>query len=288
MKNKLFCKILFKTTSFFILISFIIIILFFIRHNFVDKNFPAVIFFDIGQGDSALIRNINGKNILIDGGPDNKVLKKIGKFLPYFNRKIDYLILSHYHEDHVTGLIELSKRYSVDKLFLAKNLNTNYLQDLLIKNIEDNKVNSNSEVFWIEDYLNLNLGNGCYLSFLNPKSFTESDNDNDSLINKLVCKNDSFLFSGDNELNVEEVMVKKVTSFDAKVLKASHHGSKTSNTLEFLKLVDPDFFVISVGVNNRHKHPSKVVLSRAIGLGLSVLRTDLDQDIIFELSMGNN
>lgn len=286
MRNKeMISKLCFKVFSSFLLLSFILIILLFVSSLLSNKKFPAVIFFDIGQGDSSLIRNINGKNIVIDGGPDNKAVTKVGKYLPYFDRKIDYLILSHYHEDHVTGLIEMSKRYKVDKLFLAKGAKTNYLQDTLIEVTEKSGLNKESELFWVEESLKLDLGLGCYLSFLNPKSFMIEANDNDSLINKLSCPGSSFLFSGDNELKVEEYIVENNINVQADVLKASHHGSKTSNTLDFLRLVSPNHFVVSAGLDNRNKHPSAEVVDRVSGLGISIMRTDFDQDVVFELNL---
>lgn len=288
MKNKLFFRTLFKTFSFSLLLSFFIIFLVFLFQFFLNKNTPAVIFFDIGQGDATLLRNINGKNILIDGGPDNKILKKIGKSLPYFNRKIDLLVLSHHHEDHVSGLLELVHRYPIDNLFLAEGLNTSYLQNLLVNYVQAGGLDGNSEIFWIGDFLKLDLGDNCYLSFMNPKVFSKTDNDNDSLITKLDCENKIFLFSGDNEFKVEEALIKEGVNLQADVLKASHHGSKTSNTLNFLQTVSPDFFVISVGLDNKHKLPSLEVVSRVKDLGIAIMRTDFDKDIVFSLDIKEN
>lgn len=254
----------------------------------MERKKPAVIFFDVGQGDSILLRNINGKNILIDGGPDNKVLKKVGQFLPYFDRKIDVLILSHHHEDHVSGLIELAHRYSVGKLFLGQDLNTSYLQNLLIAYIQTGGLDGKAEIFWVDEPLKLILGPDCNLSFLNPKVISKTDNDNDSLITKLECKTASFLFSGDNELKVEEALVKEGVDLKVDVLKASHHGSKTSNTADFLQATSPNFFVVSAGLNNRHKHPSPEVVSRVKDLEISVMRTDMDSDVIFSLEINGD
>lgn len=288
MKNNIICKVIFRVFSFSLALSFFIIIFLFLSKGFLKRNAPAVIFFDIGQGDSVLLRNIHGINILIDGGPDNKVLKKVGKNLPYFNRKIDFLILSHYHEDHVTGLIEIVNRYKVDRLFLAKDLNTDFLQDLLISKIEKGGIDGEAKIFWIKDFVNLELAPDCYLSFFNPKAFSKTPNDNDSLITKLDCLNNSFLFSGDNEYKVEESLVAENINLSARVFKASHHGSKTSNTLEFLEMISPEYFIISSGLNNRHKHPSGEVLSRVVNLGISIFRTDLDKDITFMLNIDEN
>ncbi len=81
-----------------------------------QNNFLQVYFLDVGQGDAILIRTPDNKNILIDGGPDNKLLGELGAVLPWWDRQIDYLIISHYHSDHITGLIELLNHYQVKEI----------------------------------------------------------------------------------------------------------------------------------------------------------------------------
>jgi len=107
---------------------------------------------------------------------------------------------------------------------------------------------------------------------------------------KLDCSNLDFLFSGDNELEVEKALleaegflVNSKINLQAKVFKASHHGSKTSNNYEFLKMVNPEIFVISAGLNNRFNHPAQETLERALEMGLEIKRTDIGGDFIFPL-----
>jgi len=125
-------KAFLKIFLFFISLNFLILFFLFILEFLNNKNFPAVIFFDVGQGDAILLRNINGKNILIDGGPDNLVIKKLGKFLPYFSRHLDFVIISHYHDDHVVGLVETFSRYKIENLILAEGSKSGTTQDFLL------------------------------------------------------------------------------------------------------------------------------------------------------------
>lgn len=285
--KNLFLKIVFKLIIAFLIISFLLFLLFFINSIFLRNNQAAVIFFDVGQGDAILLRNINGKNILIDGGPDNLILKKLGKFLPYFSKHLDLVILSHSHDDHLGGLLEVFRRYQVDYLLLGKNLESSHLQDLLLDIIYDNNNLRNSqqkktEVVYIEQQKELSL-NECNLMFFNPLVLKVPDNDNNSLITKLTCPDWQFLFAGDNEVRVEQALLQSGLDLSVNVFKASHHGSKTSNIKEFLEALAPSFFIVSVGGNNRFGHPALEVLERVKDLGINIKRTDYVGDIIFLL-----
>ena len=284
--KNLFLKIVFKLIIIFLITSFLLFLLFFINSIFLKNNQAAVIFFDVGQGDAILLRNINGKNILIDGGPNNLVLKKLGKFLPYFSRRLDLVILSHSHDDHLGGLIEVFHRYQIGCLLLAKNLESSYLQDLLLSLINDNNMKKSqqkkTEVIYIEQQKELSL-NECNLIFLNPLVLKVPDNDNNSLITKLTCPGRQFFFAGDNETKVEQALLQSGFDLSVDVFKASHHGSKTSNTKDFLEALSPSFFIISVAENNRFGHPSPEVLGRVKDLGINIKRTDYAGDIVFLL-----
>lgn len=276
--KNLFIKIIIKIIIIFLIFSFCFLFLFFVKFIFLKNNESAVIFFNVGQGDSILLRNINGKNILIDGGPDNLVLKKLGKFLPYFSRRLDIVILSHYHDDHLIGLIEVARRYQVEVLLLGDNLTGSNLQNLLLELV----YSSEGKILNIENQQQIILGE-CILSFLNPLSLGVKDNDNNSLITKFNCPKIKFLFSGDNEKEVEQILVSKNFDLNVDVFKASHHGSKTSNIKEFLLAISPIFFVISVGDDNRFNHPAQTVINLVKDLGLTIKRTDVEGDLIFLL-----
>ena len=287
LNQNLFFKIILKLIITFLIVSFFLFLLSFINSIFLRNNKAAVIFFDVGQGDAILLRNINGKNILIDGGPDNLILKKLGKFLPYYSRHLDLVVLSHGHDDHVNGLLEVFRRYQVDYLLLGKNLESSYLQDLLLDLIRDkNNVRKTyqkkTEVIYIEQQKELIL-DGCRLIFFNPLILNVPDDDNNSLITRLSCFDQQFFFSGDNEIKVEKALLKLGLDLSTDVFKASHHGSKTSNSKEFLEALSPSFFIVSAGKNNRFDHPALEVIERVKSLGVNIKRTDYLGDVVFLL-----
>ena len=291
LKEKIFrCKKLFlKLFLFFLLSSFFYLSILFFFSWFENRNYPAVIFFDVGQGDSILLRNIEGKNILIDGGPDNLVIKKLGKYLPFFSRHLDIIILSHCHDDHVVGLIEVIRRYHVDHIILGKDLATGLNQKIFLAQVEKNKIKNinEAEILFLEDLLEIDFSSTCHLSILNPQVLEVKENENNSLIAKLDCAELKFLFSGDSEAEIEDKLLKYTFDLSSDIFKAGHHGSKTSNTPDFLKAIGANYFVISSGKDNRFGHPAREVISRVLDMGMTIKRTDTQGDIVFPLNLAH-
>ncbi len=253
---------------------------------FIDiKRQLEVIFLDIGQGDSVLIKAPHGQNILIDGGPDNSVVKALGKELKWWDRTIDLLIVSHPDNDHIGGTIPVLERYKVLKVLHTgiKHSTPVYeewkviVQDKKIKNL----IAKNEQI--------INLSKACHLNIIYPdKSIYESEFkvvNNSSIVTKLTCKNKKFLFAGDIEEETEKYLINKKINLKADVFKASHHGSDTSNAEDFLNLVKPEIVVIQVGHENNFGHPSLRVLKRLERLGAKVYRND--QDGVIKLQVIN-
>jgi len=234
-------------------------------------NFLNVYFLNVGQGDSVLIRTPEHRNILIDGGPDNLVLHRLGEVLPFYIRRLDYIIISHFHDDHISGLIEILKRYQIKKIIFAPSDISSPLTLAFFKEIE----NKNISIIEIKNTASLHLDSYCDLFFINSGSLKIKNNDNNSLVAKLNCRGKTFLFAGDNEVEAEKALVASSFDLKADIFKASHHGSKTSNTEEFLKAVNPEKIIISVGHDNRFGHPSREVLERVISNKIEVIRTDV-------------
>lgn len=281
-------KFFLKLFLFSLVASFFYLSILFFRSSLENKNYPAVIFFDVAQGDSILLRNIKGKNILIDGGPDNSVLKKLGKYLPYFSRHIDLIILTHFHDDHVVGLIEIIHRYSVGHIILGQDFATGLNQDIFLEQVEKKNSKSNeTDIFFIDNLLALDFSSSCQLLILNPNVLSIKENENNSLITKLDCANLKFLFTGDAEMEIEEKLLKHNLDLSTDILKAGHHGSKTSNTEDFLKATGANYFVVSSGKDNTFGHPAAEVIKRALELGMTIRRTDREGDIIFPLNLAN-
>ncbi|MDD5032332.1 MAG: ComEC/Rec2 family competence protein [Patescibacteria group bacterium] len=237
-------------------------------------------FLDVGQGDAILIKSPFGQNILVDGGPDSKVIEELGKNLPFWDKRIDLMVLTHPHDDHATGLIEVMKRYSVKKILYTGIVHSapNYLEWL--EEIRERKI----PLVIIDRPQKITLGDNCYLELIYPtKSFLarETDNlNNSSIVAKLVYEETKFLLIGDAETEVEKELLVSGTDLSSQVLKTGHHGSDTSSGEEFLEAVSPEFAIIAVGKDNDFGHPSLRILKRLERTGTEILRTDLDGTIV--------
>jgi competence protein ComEC len=238
-------------------------------------------FLDVGQGDSIYVRTPDELDILIDGGPDKTVLSELGAVMPYWDRDIDIMILTHPHSDHVTGLVEVLRRYNVKQIYYTGALHTASDYLAWLEEIKEQEI----PLSIVSNRFNIDLGEEINLEFLWPlenlanKKVTELNNT--SIMNKLVFGEVSFLFTGDNEAEVEAELIERGVDLKADVLKSSHHGSKTSNTEEFINLVDPESVVIQCGEDNSFHHPHGRVLNRYERSNRNIFRTDLDGRVSF-------
>lgn len=235
---------------------------------------------DVGQGDAILIRTPSGQTVLIDGGPDNKVLRRLGERLPYYQRRIDFVLISHFHDDHTIGLVELAKRFSIGQIVYASDLHPSPVIEELSKNISRRSPRTNStSTFPVTGMAEILLGKNCVINLLNPAFLGVKADDNNSLAARLDCLGQNFLFSGDNSAAVEKALLKSGWPLKSLVFKASHHGSNSANSQDFLQAVDPDLLMISVGADNKFGHPNPKVLDRAESLNISVRRTDQEGNL---------
>ncbi|MDP3792827.1 MAG: ComEC/Rec2 family competence protein [bacterium] len=238
-----------------------------------------VYFFDIGQGDAIFIETPSGQQILIDGGPDNKILQKLGEVIPFYDKDIDLVVVSHPHADHLAGLIEVLNRYEVKNMVEAKE---NYVSSEFKAWQEAVNSENTIEIEAISGK-EIDLGNGVTLTILHPfKSVvgteTKTPHD-DGVVAILKYKSFELLLTGDMEAKVERRLIMEGYDLDSDVLKVGHHGSKTSTTEEFLSAVNPEMAVIQVGADNRYGHPTSEVLERLENYGIKVYRNDVDGDI---------
>jgi len=266
-------RLIFKIFALIIVIS---ISAFYLRTN-VSKNIPEINFLDVGQGDSILLKLPNNKHALIDGGPDNLVIRRLGESLPFYQRKIDYIIVSHFHDDHIIGLIEVLRRYQVGAIIYIKDFKESSISKALFDKAREKQI----ELIGLENEMEIKYSLDCVVGILNPLIFGVKIDDNNSLITRLSCQKLSALFTGDNSLAVETALLNTDMDLRASILKASHHGSKSANLETFLRRVDPEYFVISVGVDNRFGHPFLGVLELVKKLNIKIKRTDLDKTIRF-------
>lgn len=238
-----------------------------------------IYFFDIGQGDSIFIETPSGHQVLIDGGPDNRVLQKLGEAMPFYDRDIDLVVLSHPHADHLAGLVEVLNRYDVKNILEAK-------EDYKSPDFKAWRETANFEGARIIEAiagLEVDLGNDLKMKVIYPfeslKGTTVKNPNDSSVVIILQYKDLKVLFPGDIELRGERKMLFKGINIGADVLKVAHHGSKTSSMEEFLSAVSPEVAVIQVGAKNRYGHPTPEVLERLENYGIRYYRNDIDGDI---------
>ncbi len=221
-------------------------------------------FLDVGQGDAILISK-GSQQILIDGGPSPQVITLgLGNKMPFWDRTIDLVILTHPSADHVTGLVEVLNRYKV-KQVLYPNLDydsliySEWLRVIEEKDIKCTIAQAGQQI---------DLG-GVLIEVLNPPQLlltgTESDIDNNGMVLRISMDNISFLLTADIMWQAEFDLISRRANLTSTVLKVAHHGSDTSTTAEFLAVVNPQLAVISVGLvgkDNPYGHPAPEVMAR--------------------------
>ena len=239
-------------------------------------------FFDVGQGDGALIVTPSGKQIVIDGGPDWKVLEGLGKTMPFLDRSIDLLVLSHANSDHSIGLAEILRRYDVGVLIVSgieqgAAREREILETAKLMHVSIRAVRAGDRI---------DLSDGTFFDVLwPPRTLAHTfvtDLNNAAVLLKLHDGDHTALFTGDMEKVVEDVLVKARADVSTEILKVAHHGSKTSSSEEFLGASHPKTAVISVGTKNTYGHPNSGVLERLQSIGATVRRTDLEGAIEIE------
>lgn len=242
----------------------------------------TVRFFDVGQGDSAFVTGPSGQQILIDGGPDFRALEQLGKAMPFFDRTIDMLILSHPHADHITAFPEVLRRYNVDQVIMsgAAYDNSPYEEFLTLV------TGKNIPVLLPEPGKQIDLGDDLIMDLLWPRPVYLGegvDEIHDStVVFKLRYGNDSVLFMGDAEESVERQLLSEGDDLSATVLKVGHHGSRTSSGTGFLLAVDPELAVISVAAQNRYGLPHPSIMRRIRALGIPI-QTTMSGTIVWEM-----
>lgn len=236
-------------------------------------------FLDISQGDSVLIKTPSHQKILIDGGPDMSILDQLGQNLQFFDRKIDIMILTHAHSDHINGLIEVIRRYDVGRIYYTGVVHPSPAYFEWIEVIK--RFNVPMEI--VKEQRILKLNDNLRLEFLYPfENISETEFDelnNASIVNKLIYKDKEFLFMGDAEAEVEQDLLQAGIDLESDVIKIGHHGSSSSSTEEFLNAVDPKYAIIQCGADNAFGHPHLSVIRRLERLGINIFRNDLDGQV---------
>lgn len=228
-------------------------------------------FLDVGQGDAILISQ-GDKQILIDGGPSgSRIMEKLGKYIPFWDRKIEVVIETHPDQDHIQGLLDVMRNYQIGEVVESKGESDTELYKKFKEIIDSKKIES----FTAEAGTEIKITDEAVLKIILAETGTAKDTNSASVVTELNFGDNSFLFTGDLPSEAEN----KFSDIKTEVLKVAHHGSKYSTSVEFLNNVSPRDAVISVAKNNKYGHPTEEVLNRLKEKNINILRTDEMGDI---------
>jgi len=244
-------------------------------------------FLDVGQGDAAYLQLPSGKNALIDGGPGASEYDPFdaGKevIIPFLEslgvEKIDFIVASHAHLDHIGGLIPVMERFQIGTVYDTGFEYPSYAYDAFLETIKNKKI----KYAMISSGKKLDWDPSLKIEIIGPpeKLFIGGSDCNDnSLIMKVSYGKISFMFTGDAEKRAELSAANKYgDKLTSTILKVGHHGSETSSTTKFLTHVFPEVAIIECGRNNRFGHPHRSTVKRLEKFGARIYRTDTNGTI---------
>lgn len=251
-----------------------------------EKPDAVIDFFDVGQGDAVLV-SVGHAQLLVDGGPDATVLAKLGDTMPFTDRTIEAVVLTHPHADHFVGLLSVFARYRVNEVLLGEDVN----DTAEYRAFEDAVRRSGAHVVRVAEGDRVALGEGANVTVLWPPRADDAaldgkDPNSWSVILRVTVAGRSALLMGDAPSRVEESLLRSDARLSADVLKAGHHGSRYSSSTPFLRAVSAKDAVVSVGKNS-YGHPAWSALERLKASGARVWRTDRDGDVRATFVGGN-
>jgi competence protein ComEC len=244
----------------------------------------TVAFLDVGQGDAIYIESPTGRQVLIDGGANRGVLAELSRVMPPFDRSLDVVIATHPDKDHIGGLPYVLERYRVENIldtglagdtdtfaFYAERLRQEAQTGVLYREVRRGDV--------------IGLGAGAYLRILFPDRDMASTTDanNASIVAQLVYGETEVLLTGDAPKSVEEYLILlDGGTLSSDILKASHHGSKTSSAEGFVAAVRPLYAIVSAGCDNSYGHPHQEVIATLTNASSTTLSTCEHGTIVFK------
>ena len=243
----------------------------------------TIAFIDVGQGDSILVIFPNTKALLIDGGEHEGSGKLLASLREHGISHIDVVVATHPHADHIGGLVDVIKNVNVGQVLDSGQVHATQTFEDFLDSIETKQIPLKS----VREGDSINLDPAVKIDVLNPPEELVDGTDNEAKFNdnsvvlKLTFGEFSALLTGDiEETNEARLVSENATRLDADVLKAGHHGSRTSSSPSFLNAVTPEVVIISLGAGNTYGHPHQEALDRILDAGTEHLfRTDLDGTI---------
>lgn len=241
-----------------------------------DPNKMLVHYIDVGQGDSILIQ-VNNKNLIIDAGPKSDKTKLLDYLSNLSLEKLDYVIATHPHEDHIGNMADIIDDYNVLAFYAPKVQSTTKTFEQMVealkgKNLKINVIKKGTD--------SIDLGKNTKVTVFSPSQDSYENLNNYSPVMKIEYGSTSFLFTGDAEKDIETEIISNNEDISSDVLKVGHHGSSTSTSKNFFNKVNPSIGVISVGEDNTYNHPNKETIKLLGESKVATYRTDKDGTIV--------
>lgn len=239
-----------------------------------DRHFELS-FLDVGQGDAILIQTPEYRNILIDAGPDGKVVEELSKKLNFFNAKIDLFILTHPDLDHLGGILDILQKYPVTEVMMTglgveNQLYTAFIKELRARNIP---------IEYPDSAKDLQISKNLFLDILYPfaeqsligQEVKSTNNTSIALMLRNTNGKPLALLTGDAEEAEELDLLLSGQDLESPIFKLGHHGSKTASSSPFISAIRPEKVIVSAGLDNKFGHPHAETLERV--KGLKILQT---------------
>lgn len=231
---------------------------------------------DVGQGDAFLISNEEYGNILVDTGETDHAQDLVSHLKERDIEKIDYIIITHPHADHIGGMCDVLDNFEVGKVYMPKMSHTTTSFKNMVSKMEEKNLYFAEAKSGVE----IKLNDTDNIKFISPtKDMDLDDLDNSDAVCVLNTNGRKVLFTGDIFEEAELKIMNKIGKVD--ILKVAHHGSYKSTSDEFLEKIQPTYAMIGVGEDNKYSHPSTETLNRLEKHGVKVYRTDLNGNIAF-------
>ncbi|MBL8158194.1 MBL fold metallo-hydrolase [bacterium] len=267
----------------FITISVLLVVAFIVGHSLVrGMRTPElrVSFLDVGQGDAIFIEAPGGRQMLIDGGKNRSVIRQLATVMPWYDRTIDVVLATHPDADHIGGLPDVFKRYRVG-LVIESSVRDEEGADA--QAFEKAAAAEGAERLVAERGQVIDVGEGARLEILFPdRSVPGIETNTGSIVARLVYGETAFMLTGDSPKEIEDYLVRLDGKIlESSVLKAGHHGSRTSSSFAFVGFVSPEYAVYSRGCDNSYGHPHDEVKEMFAKHGVPTLDTCEDGSITF-------
>lgn len=233
-------------------------------------------YIDVGQGDSTLVLLPDGKNMLIDAGTNSGAKSLVKELKSSGIEKIDYLIATHPHEDHIGGMDNVINEFEIGKIYMPKVDSSQTPTTKTYEDVLDAVSDKGLKISRGKGGDRIIKGENLDIMFVAPNSSKYSDLNSYSIAVKVIYGKNSFLFMGDAEQDSEKEIIDSGYNIEANVLKCGHHGSNTATSKDFVEKVSPKYAVISCGKKNSYGHPHEETLDTLNEFGVKIYRTDTD------------